>query len=137
MNDKDLNCIDLVRAVTRISRLCSIRATKGCKNCIFRDNSEHHHCAINYPTEWNTRNLYKWIKEHESEGTKKRGKENSLNEVREANRTLQKIKDICNKHKSGCITCPLYAPSDLFTERCKLRQGIPEHWEIEESEETK
>lgn len=69
-NDKELNCVDLVLAVTRISRLCSIRATKDCKNCIFRDISEYHYCAINYPTEWNTSNLYKWLKEHESEETK-------------------------------------------------------------------
>lgn len=70
MSDKGLNCIALVRAATRISRLCSIRATKVCKNCIFLNDSEYHYCAINYPTEWNTRILYKWLKEHESEETK-------------------------------------------------------------------
>ncbi len=65
--DKDLNCVDLVRAVVRIQELCSKR---GCKNCIFFESNSAHFCKVNFPYAWDTDSLNKWLKEHESEETK-------------------------------------------------------------------
>lgn len=65
--DKDLNCVDIVRAVIRIQELC----LKGhCKNCIFLENDAGYFCALRYPFKWKTDRLNKWVKEHESEETK-------------------------------------------------------------------
>lgn len=66
MNNKELSCVDLVRAVIRIQELCSKRV---CNNCIFFENYKHR-CKIEYPIHWETDSLNKWIKEHESEETK-------------------------------------------------------------------
>ena len=68
--DNELNCVDLVRAVIRIQELCSIRATKDCKNCIFFESYDDYCCKLRSPCEWGTGSLNKWLKEHESEETK-------------------------------------------------------------------
>ena len=65
--DKDLNCVDLVRAVIRIHELCSKRP---CKNCIFFENHNYLGCQMDYPIHWKINSLIKWLKEHESEETK-------------------------------------------------------------------
>lgn len=61
--DKELNCVDLVRAVIRIHELCSKRP---CKNCIFSKGFDNLLCTIEYPLHWKIDSLNKWLKEHES-----------------------------------------------------------------------
>lgn len=68
--DNELNCVDLVRAIIRIKELCSIRATKDCKNCLFFESYDDYFCKLRTPCEWGTDSLNKWLKEHESEETK-------------------------------------------------------------------
>ena len=65
--DKELNCVDLVKAVIRIHDLC---AKRDCMNCIFCESYDYHFCKVNFPYEWGTDSLNEWLKEHESEETK-------------------------------------------------------------------
>ena len=68
--------------------------------------------------------LFKAIKEYEEK--------NNLKEVREINKALRKIRDICRKHDS-CGDCPLGNCSRYYKEcidKCFLRWGVPENWEI-------
>lgn len=68
--DNELSCVDLVRAAIKIHELCSIRATKDCKNCIFYGSHGFHFCKVNFPYDWEIEELSDWLKEHESEGIK-------------------------------------------------------------------
>lgn len=61
--------------------------------------------------------LYKAIKEY--------SENNDLDNVREANKVLRKIRDTCRAH-SSCEYCPYYS-ADI---RCILSSDIPENWEI-------
>lgn len=63
--------------------------------------------------------LYKAIKEYEEK--------NNLKEVREVNKILRKIRDICRSYEPiECCGCPLY--NKLFS-ACILLID-PENWEI-------
>ena len=61
--------------------------------------------------------LYKAIKEY--------SENNDLDNVREANKILRKIRDTCRLH-ANCKNCPYYRP----IAHCILSSGIPENWEI-------
>lgn len=65
------------------------------------------------------KDLFKAIKEYEEK--------NNLKEVREVNKILRKIRDICREHDT-CGDCPLYYKNSK--DKCHLRQGVPENWEI-------
>lgn len=61
--------------------------------------------------------LYKAIKEY--------SENNDLDNVREANKTLRKIRDTCRSHIK-CNGCPYYRA----VKYCIVSSGIPENWEI-------
>lgn len=63
--------------------------------------------------------LFKAIKEYEEKY--------NLKEVREVNKILRKIRDICRAHDS-CGDCPLKSRENI--DKCFLRQNVPENWEI-------
>lgn len=71
--NKDLNCVDLVRAVIRVQELCSNR--KNCKGCIFDLDVMccGSFCAIGAdPYLWRLNNIKEYLNTHneESEETK-------------------------------------------------------------------
>lgn len=61
--------------------------------------------------------LYKAIKEY--------SENNDLDNVREANKVLRKIRDTCRAH-NYCKYCP-YSDTNGT---CKVSSGTPENWEI-------
>ena len=72
--DKDLNCVDLVKAVIKIHNICNSKSM--CDKCVFWKNrivinALLRGCIINdFPYDWEVEELSNWLKEHESEETK-------------------------------------------------------------------